>query len=210
MSNTLNPEIFQKTFNKYVLKWHILEAILFILAFFPFLVDGIARILDHYKIDFPPFFNVWHSWVYGLFDITFAAIATGIVSIGAVSFGVVSIGTVSCGIVSIGTVSFGIVSIGVVSCGIISIGVVSIGVFAFGNASAIGVIAISTGSTGVKRRVGGNAYGIVSIGRRANGLYSLSYDKKGNGVYLFSPERQDIEAITFFTRYLPKFKRVYE
>ena len=188
MSKTFNSETFKKTFDAYVLKWHISEAILLILAFLPFLAFGIAKYLE-VKIDITPLLRVWHSWGPALGDITFGAIASGIVSIGAFSFGVVSMGAFS--------------------FGVIAIGATSVGVFAFGNAAAVGFIAISTGSTGVTPRVGGNAFGIIAIGRHASGLYALSYERKGNGVYLFSPERQDIEAVALFTRYLRKFKRVY-
>ena len=185
----LTRKLSKKTFDAYVRKWHISEAILWILAFLPFLAYGIAKYLEHVKIEITPFLRVWHSWGPILGDITFGAIASGIVSIGAVSFGVIAIGSVS--------------------CGIITIGVTSMGVFAFGNFSAVGLIAISTGSTGVTPRVGGNAFGIIAIGRHASGLYALSYERKGNGVYLFSPERQDIEAVALFTRCLRKFKTVY-
>ena len=198
MSKTFNSETFKKTFDAYVLKWHISEAILLILAFLPFLAFGIAKYLE-VKIDITPLLRVWHSWEPALGDITFGAIASGIVSIGAFSFGVVSIGAFSFGVVSMGAFSFGV----------IAIGATSVGVFAFGNFSAVGLIAISTGSTGVTPRVGGNAFGIIAIGRHASGLYALSYERKGNGVYLFSPERQDIEAVALFTRCLRKFKRVY-
>ena len=186
MSKTFNSETFKKTFDAYVLRWHISEAVLFILAFLPFLAYGIAKYLEF-------------SWIPILGDITFGAIASGLVSFGAISFG----------FVSIGAVSFGFIAIGSVSCGTIAIGVISAGVFAFGNASAVGLIAISTGSTGVTPRVGGNAFGVIAIGRHASGLYALSYERKGNGVYLFSPERQDIAAVTLFTRCLRKFKKVY-
>ena len=186
MSKTFSSETFKKTFDAYVLKWHISAAILWILAFLPFLADGIAKYLEF-------------SWIPILSDITFGAMASGIVSFGAISFGVVSIGAVS----------FGVIAIGSVSCGIISIGVISAGVFAFGNFSAVGLLTISTGSTGVTPRVGGNAFGVIAIGRYTRGLYALSYESKGNGVYLFSPKRQDIEAVTLFTRCLRKFKRVY-
>ena len=198
MSKTFNSETFKKTFDAYVLKWHISEAILLILAFLPFLAFGIAKYLE-VKIDITPLLRVWHSWGPALGDITFGAIASGIVSIGAFSFGVVSMGAFSFGVVSMGAFSFGV----------IAIGATSVGVFAFGNFSAVGLIAISTGSTGVTPRVGGNAFGIIAIGRHASGLYALSYERKGNGVYLFSPERQDIEAVALFTRCLRKFKRVY-
>ena len=199
MSKTFNSETFKKTFDAYVRNWHISEAVLLILAFLPFLTYCVVKYLELVKIDIPPFLNVWHSWAPILGDITFGAMTSGIVSFGAVSFGVVSIGAVSCGVIAIGTVS----------CGIITIGVTSMGVFAFGNAAAVGLIAISTGSTGVTPRVGGNAFGVIAIGRQASGLYALSYERKGNGTYLFSPERQDIEAITLFTRCLRKFKKVY-
>ena len=191
MSKTFSSETFKKTFDAYVRNWHISEAVLLILAFLPFLADGIAKYLEF-------------SWIPILGDITFGAISSGIVSFGAVSFGVVSIGAVSFGVVAIG-----VVAIGTVSCGIITIGVTSMGVFAFGNAAAVGFIAISTGSTGVTPRVGGNAFGVIAIGRQAGGLYALSYERKGSGTYQFSPERQDIEAVALFTRGLRKFKKVY-
>lgn len=186
MSKTFSSETFKKTFDAYILRWHISEAILLILAFLPFLAYGIAQYLDF-------------SWIHILGDITFGAISSGIVSFGAVSFGVVSIGAVS----------FGCIAIGSVSCGIIAIGAISAGTFAFGNASAVGLVAISTGSTGVTPRVGGNAFGVIAIGRHASGVYALSYERKGNSIYQFSPERQDIEAVALFTRCLRKFKSVY-
>ena len=182
MSKTFSSETFKKTFDAYILRWHISEAVLLILAFLPFLA---------YYLDL--------SWIPILGDITFGAIASGIVSFGAVSFG----------FVAIGAVSFGFIAIGSASCGFIAIGAISAGVFAFGNASAVGLIAISTGSTGVTPRVGGYAVGSIAIGRHASGVYALSYERKGNSVYEFSPERQDIEAVTLFTRCLRKFKRVY-
>ena len=199
MSKTFSSETFKKTFDAYVRRWHISEAVLLILAFLPFLAYGIAKYLEHVKIEITPLLNVWHSWVPILVDMTFGAISSGIVSFGAVSFGVVSIGAVS----------FGCIAIGTTSCGIIAIGVISAGCFAFGNAGAVGLIAISTGSTGVTPRVGGNAFGIIAMGRQASGVYALSYERKGNGVYQFSPEHQDIEAVTLFTRCLRKFKKVY-
>ena len=199
MSKTFNSETFKKTFDAYVLKWHISVAILWILAFLPFLAYGIAKYLEFAKIEIMPFLNIWHSWEPILGDIVFGTVSSGIVSFGAVSFGVISIGAVS----------FGCIAIGSSSCGIISIGVISAGVFAFGNFSAVGLIAISTGSTGITPRVGGNAFGIIAIGRHANGIYALSYERKGNGVYQFSPECQDIEAVSLFTRCLRKFKKVY-
>ena len=165
MSKTFNSETFKKTFDAYVRKWHISEAILLIVAHLPFLAYGIVKYLELVKVETTPFLRVWHSWVPILGDITFGAIASGIVSIGAVSFGVISIGAVS----------FGVIAIGSVSCGVIGIGAISVGIFAFGNASAVGLIAISTGSTGVTPRVGGNAFGIIVIGRKATGLYALSY-----------------------------------
>ena len=191
MSKTFSPETFQKTFDAYVRKWHISEAVLLILAFLPFSAYGIAKYLEF-------------SWIPILGDITFGAVASGIVSFGAISFGAISFG-----LVSIGAISFGFIAIGSSSCGIISIGVTSAGVFAFGNASAVGVIAISTGSTGVTPRVGGKAFGVIAIGRQASGVYALSYKTKGNSVYQFSPERQDIKAVALFTRCLRKFKKVY-
>ena len=186
MSKTFSSETFKKTFDAYTLRWHISEAVLLILAFLPFFAYGVAKYLDI-------------SWIPVLEDITFGAISFGFVSFGAISFGFVSIGAISFGVIAIGSSSFGIIAIGAISAGI----------FAFGNASAVGLIAISTGSTGVTPRVGGSAIGVIAIGRHASGIYALSSEWKGNSVYQFSPERQDIEAVTLFTRCLRKFKSVY-
>lgn len=191
MSKTFSSETFQKTFDVYVRNWHISEAVLFILAFLPFLAYGITEIT--------PFQSVWYSLESILGNITF----------GAISFGIISFGSISFGVISIGAVSFGVIAIGTVSCGIITIGVTSFGFFAFGNAVAVGLIAISTGSTWITPRIGGNAFGVITIGRHASGVYSLSYKKNDNSVYQFSPERQDIEAVTLFTSCLRKFKKVY-
>ncbi len=192
MAKTFDSKTFKKTFDAYVLRWHISVAILWILAFSPFLAYGIAKCLELVKIDITPLLPV-------LGDITFGAIASGIVSFGAVSFGVVAIGAVSVGVVAIGSVS----------CGIIAIGAISAGGLAFGNAAATGLITISTGSTGITPRVGGYAVGLIAIGRQASGLYTLSDGRQGSGVYQFSLERQDIRAVALFTRYLRQFKSVY-
>ena len=72
MSKTFSSETFKKTFDAYILRWHISEAVLLILAFLPFLAYGIAQYLEF-------------SWISILGDITFGAISSGIVSFGAVS-----------------------------------------------------------------------------------------------------------------------------
>ena len=46
MSKTFNSETFKKTFDAYVRRWHISEAVLLILAFLPFLAYSIAKYLE--------------------------------------------------------------------------------------------------------------------------------------------------------------------
>ena len=98
---------------------------------------------------------------------------------------------------------------------------------AISSANAYGLIAISTGYKqfiGSDQYTSGKAVGLIAIGRHAHGSYALSYyddDAKSTYLfspkrqdpeaitYLFSPKRQDPEAVTFFTRWLRKFKDAF-
>lgn len=87
--------------------------------------------------------------------------------------------------------------------GMISMGPVAVGVVAIGGFS-VGIFAIGRGTHGY-----GKAVGIVSIScPAAYGVYTLSY--RGGGTHMFSPDRHDAVAVAFFTRWLPKFKKVFE
>ena len=74
--------------------------------------------------------------------------------------------------------------------------------------NAFGVFTVGVNAVGIFT-VGINTAGFFSIGYRAFGIYALSYDKKGKGRYLFSPVRQDAEAVTLFTRWLPELEDVF-
>ena len=95
------------------------------------------------------------------------------------------------GFIAVGAISVGVVAIGACSVGVVAVGACSIGIFAWG-AFSLGVIAI------------GQSVGVIAIGPAACGVYTLSY--KGKGRHVFSPDRQDADAVAFFTRWLPKFK----
>ncbi len=95
------------------------------------------------------------------------------------------------GFIAVGAISVGVVAIGACSVGIVAAGAFSVGIFAWG-AFSLGVIAI------------GQSVGVIAIGPAACGVYTLSY--KGKGRHVFSPDRQDAEAVAFFTRWLPKFR----
>ena len=105
-------------------------------------------------------------------------------------------------------ISYGVFAIGANLFGIIATGMNVAGVFTFGMNNC-GFVAIGMNVVGVIA-VGGNAVGIIAIGHGAFGLYSLSYSERGRGKYLFAPHRQDPEAVTFFTRWLPKLKAAME
>ena len=112
----------------------------------------------------------------------------GIAAFGAICLSYISVGSLTAGILSIGAVSFGILSIGAVSFGILSIGAVSFGILSIGE----------------------YAFGIIAVGERcACGIYTLSFTGAGKGLYVLSPNRQDAEAVALFTRWLPKFKKIF-
>ena len=86
------------------------------------------------------------------------------------------------------------------------------GVIALGNNNVYGLIAIATGNRKPFEKgvyMSGKAFGVIAIGRHARGVYSLSYGEEGEGTYLFSPKRQDPEAVALFTRWYKKFKDAF-
>lgn len=196
-----DTEVFRNTFNAYVRKFYTLSAALVILACSPLVASAIAI----YTQD-SLFLRVWHAGESLLLDLGLPHVVSGMFS-----SGIVSIGFCSCGVISIGFCSCGVISIGAFSCGVISIGgMFSAGGIVIGYLHAYGTIAISTGYKpfiGEELHMGGKAFGLIAIGRQAQGLYALSYDNKGEGTYLFSPKRQDAEAVVVFTRWFRKFKR---
>ena len=129
--------------------------------------------------------------------------------------GDIAFGAISIGFISVGALSVGIVAIGACSVGIVAVGAFSVGIFAFGG-NALGLIAIGAGTrygwinlkSAPRGRFDiGKVAGIVAVGPAAYGLYTLSY--AGKSRYMFSPDRQDTEAVALFTRWLPKFEKTF-
>ena len=129
----------------------------------------------------------------------------------AIGIGFIAVGALTLGVVSIGACSVGVIAMGAFSVGIVAFGAFSVGIFAFGG-NSFGVIAIGSGTrhgyaVGPRGRFDiGRAVGVIAIGPKACGVYTLSYE--GKGTHMFSPDRQDADAVALFTRWLPKFKGV--
>ena len=202
-----DAEIFRRTFNGYVGRFHTISIVVILLICAPFISYAIAWYLEQTKVDITGFLRLWHTGESLLLDlgfphIVFGMFASGIVSVGHFSFGIVSVGNFSFGVISIG---------GFLSCGVISIGGIStVGVISIGYSHVYGIIAISTGSKDMSQRYrGGQAFGLIAIGRHARGVYALSYDADGEGTYQLSPRHQDPEAVVLFTRWFRKFKGAF-
>ena len=203
-----DTEIFQNTFNGYIRKFNTIFATLIILVCAPFVAYVIAWYLELTKVDITSFLDLWHASGDLLLDLGFPHISYGIFSSGIISAGNFSVGIISvglnfsCGVISIG--GFG-------SCGVISIGgMSSVGVITIGYSHVYGIIAIATGMKNISEIYhGGQAFGLIAVGRHARGVYALSYDEEGEGTYQFSPKRQDSEAVALFTRWFRKFKGAF-
>ena len=206
-SYPLDAEIFRRTFNRYVQSFNTLFFSLAFLICAPFIAYAIAWYLEQTKVDITGFLNLWYAGESLLMDLGFPHIAFGMFACG-----IVSVGHFAFGIISVGGFSFGVISIGMFcSCGIISIGgMSSVGVIAIGYSRAYGVIAMAIGKKNIHPRYpGGQAFGVIAIGRWARGVYSLSYEEESEGTYQFSPERQDPEAVALFTLWFKKFKNAF-
>ena len=202
-----DAEIFHQTFNRYVRRLNTAFIIVAILICAPFIAHAIAWYLEQTKVDITGFLNLWYAGETLLLDlgfphISFGIFSSGIISVGQISAGLISVGNFSCGVISIGGFgSYGVISIG---------GISSAGVITIGYTHVYGIIAVATGKRDIhQKHPGGQAFGLIAIGRRARGVYALSYQEGGEGTYLFSPERQDPEAIALFTRWFKKFKDAF-
>ena len=204
-----DEKIFRNIFNGYVRKFNTIFAVVVILICMPPIAYVIAWYLEQTKVDITSFLRVWHAGESLLLDLGFPHIVFGIFA-----SGIISVGHFSLGVVSVGNFAFGVVSIGgLLSCGVISIGGwYSVGIIALGYSYTYGLISISTGYQqfiGVNQYRGGNAVGFIAIGREARGIYTLSYDERGESTYQFSPKRQDPEAVLLFTQWFRKFKGAF-
>lgn len=203
----LDAEIFRRTFNGYVRRFNTAFTVSALLISTPFIARAIAWYLEMAKVDITSFLHLWYAGESLLLDIGFPHIAFGIFA-----SGIISVGSFTFGLISVGNCSFGVISIGLAcSCGIISIGgISSVGIIAIGYLRVYGIIAVAVGKRDIHPiNPGGQAFGVIAIGRRARGVYSLSYGDAGEGTYQFSPKRQDPEAVALFTRWYKKFKDAF-
>ena len=202
MSETPNFEQFKETFDAYFSQWWKVAGILFVLAYLlAFGLYTIAILNKNLGIALPSFlraivtFEYW-SW-------------TNDAVIDAIGIGFIAVGGLTVGVISIGACSVGVIAMGACSVGIVAVGAFSVGIFAFGGTS-FGIIAIGSGTrhgyeVGPRGRFDiGRAVGVIAIGPKACGVYTLSYE--GKGVHMLSPDHQDADAVALFTRWLPKFK----
>ena len=202
MSETSSFEQFKETFDAYFSKWWKVAGILFVLVYLlAFGLYTIGILNKHLDIALPSFlraivtFEYW-SWMN---DTVVDAIGIGFIAVGALTLGVVSIGACSVGVIAMGACSVGIVAVGAFSVGIVAFGGNSFGIIAIGAGTRHGYEGGSRGRFDI-----GRAVGVIAIGPRACGVYTLSYE--GRGVHMLSPDRQDADAVALFTRWLPKFK----
>ena len=204
-----DAEIFRRTFNRYVRRFNTIFFSLAFLICAPFIAYAIALYLEQAKVDVTGFLNLWYAGESLLLDlgfphVSFGIFASGTIAVGHMSVGLISVGNFSCGVISIG--GFG-------SCGVISIGgLSSAGVIALGNNNVYGLVAIAIGNKKPFEKgvyMNGKAFGFISFGRQARGVYSLSYGDNSEGTYQFSPKRQDPEAVTLFIPWYKKFKNAF-
>lgn len=182
MSATFMPEEFKKELRAYLLKWA---------ASWGFLMSAVAisilMFLHSQGWQFPPPVN------------------TGTLTIGKIfAIKLFDVGPNAVGLFAMGINIFGLFAGGVNAYGLLAVGVNAIGIFAVG-VNAVGVFAVGVNAVGYFA-VGVNTVGFYAHGCRAYGIYALSYEKKGKGRYVFSPARQDAEAVELFTRWLPELE----
>lgn len=199
-SGEMCPEKFRKTFDAYFLKWNIGVGILYVAAFSLFFVPLFVRATNSELPSLALSIVNFGSYP-GMGESTFGFITIGIISVGAVAVGVVAIGACSVGVIALGAGSIGIFAVGAYSVGVFAFGGNAFGVVALGAGTRYG--AIDKWSAPRGRFDIGRAVGLVAMGPTASGVYTLSY--AGKGRYMFSPNRQDAEAVALFTRWLPKF-----
>ena len=204
MSETSSSERFKETFDAYFSKWWKVAGVLFVFVYLvAFGFYTIAILNKNLDIPLPSLlraiitFEYW-SW-------------TNETVVDAIGIGFIAVGGLTVGVISIGACSVGVIAVGACSVGIVAVGAFSAGIFAFGGHS-FGVIAIGAGTrhgyaVGPRGRFDiGRAVGVIAIGPKACGVYTLSYE--GKGVHILSPDHQDPDAVALFTRWLPKFKGV--
>jgi len=96
----------------------------------------------------------------------------------------------------------GVVAFGGLAVGVVAAGGCACGIIAFGGGS-FGIIAIGGGSVGLIA-LGGGAVGYIAIGGSTFGRYALG--NRAYGKAAFGINRQDPEAVRFFTKHLTRLR----
>jgi hypothetical protein len=107
------------------------------------------------------------------------------------------------GVVAVGRLAMGILAIGQASFGIIAIGQAGLGLLLGLGQGATGLYAIGQVAIGLMLGLGQIATGEIAIGQLAYGKYVLA--QIGYGDHVWSMNRADPEAVTFFKFFLARF-----
>jgi len=107
------------------------------------------------------------------------------------------------GIIAVGRLAMGVFAIGHASFGLIAIGQLGLGLFLGLGQASTGVYAIGQVAIGLLFGLGQAATGEIVIGQVAYGKYVLA--QLGMGEYVWSMNRADPEAVSFFKAFLAKF-----
>lgn len=100
------------------------------------------------------------------------------------------------GVIAVGRLAMGILAIGQASFGIIAIGQAGLGLVLGLGQGATGLYAIGQAAIGLMLGLGQITTGEIAIGQLAYGKYVLA--QIGYGDYVWSINRADPEAVTFF------------
>jgi hypothetical protein len=107
------------------------------------------------------------------------------------------------GVVAVGRLAMGILAIGQASFGIIAIGQAGLGLLLGLGQGATGLYAIGQVAIGLMLGLGQIATGEIAIGQLAYGKYVLA--QIGYGDHVWSMNRADPEAVTFFKSFFARF-----
>jgi hypothetical protein len=108
------------------------------------------------------------------------------------------------GIIAVGRLALGVVAIGQASFGLLALGQLAVGVlFGLGQATT-GALAIGQLAIGFQMAIGQFAAAPTAIGQIAVGEHVLA--QIGFGKYVWSPEREDPEAVRYFQALLERLR----
>jgi hypothetical protein len=107
------------------------------------------------------------------------------------------------GVIAFGGGAVGGIAAGGGALGVIAVGGMAVGLIAFGG-GAVGVLAVGGGSFGLIA-IGGGSVGYIALGGTACGWYALG--QKAYGRHALGLNRQDLEAVAFFSRWVPGLRK---